>query len=274
MVISNNDPLQWKDSIGRNFYAMLAFPEKAAKYYFPITRCHALVGDHLHVFRHPAHPDNDDMSRDHWFYTLLAAHEMGDRDLLELYNKYMKFRISDKFRHTLGSYCWSKAITGSKAYWVPWYITNLIEAPLYLVLNKLLYLVAPFQKELPILKYIQLHPMPRTKRQLWARKLLYPAYSQQIHGYCIRAAPFKPLNWLLRKLSLPIVGRYNIAQRLLFKSEVHPAIIRGHYPTTGWRSGVYLNETCDRHIRYFTDEEREGLGDMESKLIIRLLQEL
>ena len=67
MVLHRDDPLSWRDSIGRNFDAWIAWRDE--RFIEAVKRCFKYG-----LQRHPAHWTND-MSRDHVSYALiLFAH--------------------------------------------------------------------------------------------------------------------------------------------------------------------------------------------------------
>ena len=157
--------------------------------------------------------------------------------------------------------------------------------------------------------YIQRSRTPWQKLWAWIIFTSMPAYALHNKAWQIYVLPKSPKRDTLRKILLKRVGKSNIMLRLLFgdvkreyfvdpdmnqyfelllhektkdvsKMKLQAEIIESmcgvtqeeidSYPhMTGYRPGVYLDETCRRDIRELTDEEAEA-NAYEKDLIIWL----
>jgi len=73
----------------------------------------------------------------------------------------------------------------------------------------------------------------------------------------------------LKRILLSRIGISNIMLRLLLGDTVTQEEIDAYPDMTGYRPGVYLDETCRRDIRELTDKEAE-FNCYEKQLIILL----
>lgn len=266
MLINKKDPNSWADSIGRNYKAMIAYPKFQSELYEGIRYC--ILSDPM--IRHPNHPEDDTLSRDHFLYGIMATIEAKQRWNLPILNKDMKWKISKKYSHTITSWLWSKGMVSNKRYLILWYIIEFIWQCIVQPWNWILNKLGGFSKEVNWFYYIM---DSRYKNGTWKvtpwqkklRKLMYPMYAQQELGFMLRYCPDSFGKRALKWIGLKMVSKHNIITGLLFGRDY----IDPYQPTTGWRSGTILNETNDRMIYPIADKDYGHWGT-EIELVTEL----
>ena len=116
----------------------------------------------------------------------------------------------------------------------------------------------------------------RTRWQrLWAWIIFQtiPAYPLHNKGWQLYVMRKVPKRDTLRKILLKRVGKSNILLRLLYGDlEVTDCDVQSYPHMTGFRPGVYLDESCRRHIKELTPQEAE-FNTYEKDLIIWLYEQ-
>ena len=100
----------------------------------------------------------------------------------------------------------------------------------------------------------------RTKWQrlwAWIIFIIIPAYPLHNKAWQIFVLRKVPKRDTLCKILLKRVGKSNIMLRLLFGDTVTQDEVDNYPHMTGYRPGVYLDETCRRTIRELTPQESE-----------------
>jgi len=101
-------------------------------------------------------------------------------------------------------------------------------------------------------------------------EILLPAYALHVKAWQIYVMPKTPKRDTLRKILIKRVGKSNLMLRLLLGDTTVTQEEVDNYPhMTGYRPGVYLDETCRRDIRELTPQEAEA-NTYERDLIIWL----
>ena len=262
----------WRDSIGRTVLAWIAYggPDSLA---FPLEQCwipswRKKTGK---LFRHFAHDER--ASRDHWSYFIIYR-VLSDMDAPHLIKNFM-----DYIPRMRGLNSWMKALTGNKrAEW--WYYTLAI--PGAMLGNWWLRKCRKWGRISPELhhmdwmyntykngKYIINNSTPWQKLWAWIIFTSMPAYALHNKAWQIYIMRKSPKRDTLRKILLKRVGKSNVMLRLLFCDTVTQEEVDNYPHMTGYRPGVYLDETCRRDIRELTDKEAE-FNTYEWQLIKKL----
>ncbi len=227
-------------------------------------------------YRHPDNRDND-MSRDHVIGLLLIERFSNSQHMLDQYDKYFQWRISEKFCFTPDLWAWMKILAG-KWWWSPvFYTISYAVMAFYVLWNKLLYRVAPFSPEMHQYNWQPQSVAKVTPRQFFLRDKLYPAYSLTQFAwqlYVLKRNVFvRGLQWL----ALQITGKTNYLVRLLLGADdVTEIDVRYYKMMSGGRFGTVLNESCDRHVEiikdsdYFSHKEWKAANRLDEDLLKKI----
>ena len=250
MLVVKGDDRSWRDSLGRLILTGLAygFTKEIT------TAIESCYRDGI-LYRHPAH--DEVASRDHHSYFCI-------------YRSYTYRAIPD-FPRMRGMNQWMKDLKGGGDFWYYfWAIPGAYIGNWWLRKcrkwgriwpeedNRVWLGSHPTQPGVP--GYLILSERtPRQKLWAWIIFQTMPAYALHNKAWQIYIMPKSPKRDTLRKILLKRVGQSNLMLRLLFQSGI--AVTQeeiDNYPhMTGYRPGVYLDETCRRDIRELTDEEAE-----------------
>ena len=249
----------WRDSIGRTVLAWIAY-EKPDELAYKLEFCYNSNSSEL--YRHPAF--NELASRDHWSYFIIY------RKLL--HNGVWFKNFIKNVPRMRGINLWMKSLTGNRTSEFLYYLVHIPGARLGNMWLKVLRRLGNISDEWDNQEWINWQPFifvnsPWQKLFSWIIFKTIPAYSLHVKAWQLYIFPESDKKQYLQKILLKRVGKSNILLRLLLgdtnvtKQEVY------EYPhMTGYRPGVYLDESCRRDIREMTAEEAE-FNTYEKELI-------
>ena len=266
MLVVKGDERSWRDSLGRLILTGLAygFTKEIT------TAIESCYRDSI-LYRHPAH--DEVASRDHHSYFCI-------------YRSYTYRAIPD-FPRMRGMNQWMKDLKGGSDFWYYfWAIPGAYIGNGFLRFCRWAGRIRPERHNEWWIKFGHLNIENRTPWQkLWAWIIFtsMPAYALHNKAWQIYVMRKTPKRDTLRKILLKRVGKSNIMLRLLLEPEViyNSDYLKSSYKLvtqeevdnyphmTGYRPGVYLDETCRRDIRELTDKEAE-FNCYEKDLIIWL----
>jgi len=275
MLVVPSDELSWRDSIGRTVLAWIAYdtPEELE---YALDKC----WKDGKLYRHPAH--NELASRDHHSYDIISMNMFIKQS--PAYKNYVK-----KLPFMRGLYLWMHSLTGNKLAEFFYYFWNI---PFARFGNFWLWLcrwtgrirperdnnwwIAPWDIPINLNNNGLILLRRRTKWQkLWAWIIFktIPAYSLHVKAWQIYVMPDSKKKEKLKRILLSRIGISNIMLRLLFGDTTVTQEEIDSYPhLTGYRPGVYLDETCRRNIKEMTAKESE-FNSYEKDLIKKLYDE-
>jgi len=289
MLTVKSDALSWRDSIGMTVCAWIAYgrPEELR---LAVKKCWYLPDAKWILYRHPKY--KEEASRDHYSYALIMEKLFCGNALI-----YGLPRLR-------GMNLWMRSITGNKlAEWMYYtlYIPGAILGNVWLKFCRLVGRINPerdndwwiFKDEqygsleamycfnrsyktatwnLAIENGVNLQRNRTRWQKLWAWIIFktIPAYPLHNKGWQLYVMRKVPKRDTLRKILLKRVGKSNILLRLLYGDDTVTQEEVDNYPhMTGFRPGVYLDESCRRHIRELTPQEAE-FNAYERDLIVKL----
>ena len=288
MLIVPSDELSWRDSIGRTVLAWIAYG-KPFELYRSIKKCYH--PNHTKPrYRLRRHPNRCDIaSRDHWSYFIIC--------------RVLRFGIIpiNEIPKMRGMTSWMKALTGNKRaefFYYFWAIPGAYIGNGFLRFCRWAGRISyewdnndwctNYREgyDLPKLTWGEVIQLDKTKWQkLWAWIIFtsMPAYALHNKAWQIYVMPDGKKKKKLKRILLSRIGISNIMLRLLLEPEViyNSDYLKSSYKLvtqeevdnyphmTGYRPGVYLDETCRRDIRELTDKEAE-FNTYEKSLIIWL----
>ena len=292
MAVVKGDERSWKDSIGRTVLAWIAYG-MPYELHAALAKCFTLnKKGKFGLYRHPAHKEKS--SRDHWSYAIV---------LRILYDK--EFNVNfistqewlNRIPRMRGMNLWMKSLTGNKRAEWWYYVINIPGARLGNWWLRKCRKWGRIWPEEDNRVWLGSHPTrpgvpgylilsertPWQKLWAWIIFTSMPAYALHNKAWQIYVMRKTPKRDTLRKILLKRVGKSNIMLRLLLEPEViynsdylkssYKLVTQeevDNYPNmTGYRPGVYLDETCRRDIRELTDKEAE-FNTYEKSLIIWL----
>jgi len=244
----------WMDSLGRLILAGFAYgfiPEIINA----IESCY----HNGKLYRHPDH--NDLASRDHHSY-------------FYIYRKYTGQPLPD-FPRMRGMDLWMKSLAGNKNAIARYYFWNIPGARMGNFWLKTLRWIGNIRTELDNKewcfvetdandKYMTTGKRIQQNRTQWQKLWSWiifqtiPAYPLHNKGWQLYVMPESAKKSKLKRILLKRVGKSNCLLRLLLGDETVTQEEIDNYPAmTGFRPGVYLDETCRRDIREMTPEESE-----------------
>ena len=261
MLIVPSDELSWRDSLGRTILAGLAYGF-TTEIKRSINSCY--LGGRL--YRHPGF--NEESSRDHWSYFIMFR-KLITKDATQFLN------FIDRVPRMRGLNLWMNALTGDKrAEW--WYYTLAI--PGAYIGNWWLRKCRKWGRislEMSNRLWLSLGNFRLSNRTRWQKLWAWiifqsmPAYALHNKAWQIYVMPASRKKEKLKRILLSRIGISNIMLRLLLGDTVTQEEIDAYPDMTGYRPGVYLDETCRRDIRELTDKEAE-FNCYEKQLIILL----
>ena len=280
----------WKDSIGRTVLAWIAYgmPEELDK---ALDEC---LDEHTEddIYKLHRHPYNKELaSRDHWSYFIIQSY-------LNVSTKtWLINSIEDKAIPSMrGMNLWMNALTGDKRaewWYYFWAIPGAYIGNCFLRFCRWAGRISPELSNHGWLLIGNTYLHNRTRLQkLWAWIIFtsMPAYALHNKAWQIYVMPASRKKEKLKRILLSRIGISNIMLRLLLgegrrtlyddlnypntgvykrESGVTQEEIDAYPDMTGYRPGVYLDETCRRDIRELTDKEAE-FNTYEKSLIIWL----
>ena len=263
MLTVKSDALSWRDSIGMTVCAWIAYGMLlAGKTISSLLYCYS------HNCRHPQYPESE-LSRDHLSYLLIFRRLFfGGYSNLPVYRR--------------GMYLWSLALQNNKfAEWMYYtlYIPGAILGNWWLKFCRLVGRIGPERSNNLWIAtdddntYGYYFQKTRTCWQkLWAWIIFQtiPAYPLHNKGWQLYVMPESRKKERLKRILLSRIGISNILLRLLYGDIQVSQLDIANYPQmTGFRPGVYLDESCRRDIRELTPREAE-FNCYEKDLIIWL----
>ena len=274
MLIVASDELSHRDSLGRTILAGLAygFVHEIIR---SINSCY--IGGRL--YRHP--DSNEESSRDHWSYFIMFR-KLITKDATQFLN------FIDRVPSMRGLNLWMNALTGDKRaewWYYFWAIPGAYIGNWWLRKCRKWGRISPeFRNEDWILQddhafpYGQGNWIIKWNRSVWQKLWAWiiftsmPAYALHNKAWQIYVMPASRKKEKLKRILLSRIGISNIMLRLLLGDTTVTQEEIDNYPhMTGYRPGVYLDETCRRDIRELTDKEAEA-NAYEKDLIIKLME--
>ena len=242
--------------------------------------------------RHPAYDEK--ASRDHWSYFIIFSKLIGSNP--EPFREFIK-----RVPRMRGMNLWRKALAGNKRAEWWYYFWQIPGAYLGNAWNRLIMLIGGagpertnewwierpegratngelLQRSLTKWQKFWLHGLKyKWKGEKRTLEFLIPVYSLHNKAWQLYIMPKCIKKDALKKILLKRVGKSNIMLRLLFadsktqnsRDSVTQEEIDNYPHMTGYRPGVYLDETCRRHIRELTPQEAE-FNAYEKDLVVWL----
>jgi len=263
MLIVPSDDLSWRDSLGRTVLAWVAY-EEPEELLDSIEECWS--NEQMKLYRHPGH--NELSSRDHYSYFIIFEKFARPDSFYKL------IRLLPRMR---GLNLWMKSLIGNKRAEWWYYFWNI---PFARIGNAWLrvcrkaggistveYLNEDWIKICPdgemLGHFIQRTRTVRQKLFGWIILNTIPAYALHIKAWQLYVMPSSKKRKKLDKILLKRVGKSNLMLRLLLEDRKDPNSgdnvtqeeIDNYPAMTGYRPGVYLDESCRRDIREMTPEE-------------------
>jgi len=263
MMLVKRDELSWKDSLGRTVLAWIAYG-KPKELRLAVKNCWKLPSKKWRLIRHPNH--SEEASRDHYSYAIIM-------DVL-----YCGRALIYGLPSMRGMNLWMKSLTGNKWAERAYYLIYIPGARIGNSWLKFCRRAGGIKSELTNKLWIaggnpnygteMLYR--RTKWQkLWAWIIFQtiPAYSLHNKAWQIYVMPDSKKKEKLKRILLKRVAPRNLLLRLLLGDDTVTQEEVDNYPhMTGYRPGVYLDETCRRTIRKMTEQESE-FNNYEVELI-------
>ncbi len=266
MLVVKSDSLSWRDSIGMTVCAWIAY-EMPRELESGLDACiinGRKITEHR-LLRHPHY--KEDASRDHWSYMLIYLKLWGGGGW---YNSFVKFTPFMR-----GLYLWMHALTGNRVAEWGYYFLNIPGAYLgngFLQACRWIGRIKPERdNNWWIKRYIESYKWSesngnamlydRTRWQkfwAWVIFQIIPAYPLHNKGWQLYVMPDSKKKEKLKRILLKRIGKSNIMLRLLFgDTMITQQDVDNYRNMTGYRPGVYLDETCRRTIRELTEQEAE-----------------
>jgi len=271
--ISTWENKSWKDSLGRTVLAWIVYDT-------PIELENALdqCWHDGKLYRHPAH--DEFASRDHHSYNIISMNMFIKQS--KAYKNYVK-----KLPFMRGIYLWMHSLTGNRlAEWMYYmlYIPGAILGNWWLRKCRKWGRIGPerdndwwigYEDETDVhTRGLNLQHSLNKWQKFWARIIFQtiPAYPLHNKGWQLYVMPESRRKERLKRILLKRVGKSNIMLRLLFGDTTVTQKEVDSFPNmTGYRTGVYLDETCRRTIRELTPQEAE-FNTYEKDLVIYLFE--
>jgi hypothetical protein len=250
MFVVLGDDASWRDSVGRNFYAYIAYGD--IKLLEAMWECSKIVDGKIELRRHPF-IDSDDMSRDHLTYILLAI-KLFEPQALKQFTSLLSRKVSDKHNITLDMWWWIRSIRGEKWYQVLYYALTIPMMLGALLWNSILSLIALFENK-------------EGRDTIYSA--MYPFYAMQIMAWQVYVMPDSWAKKVLQRICRWHTGKTNYAVRMVLGDKsVKLSDIENHESTNQWRWGAKL-KTTDRDMNP-TDPELLVYNDLEKDYVIAL----
>jgi hypothetical protein len=250
MFVVLGDENSWRDSVGRNFYAYIAYRD--TRLLEAMWECSKIVDGEIELRRHPF-IDSDDMSRDHLTYILLAI-KMFKPQAVKQFTELLTRRVSDEANITLDMWWWIKSISGRKRYQVLYYLLSIPMALGGLIWNSLLSGAAAFVDG-------------EQKSELYS--WMYPFYAMQIMSWQLYVMPNTWAKKVLQRICRWHTDKTNYAVRLVLGDKsVKLSDIQDWKSTKQWRWGVKL-KTTNRDMSLI-DPDLLVYNDLEKDYVIGL----
>lgn len=284
VMLVKDSPDSWRDSIGRNLDAYVAYGDEA--FVDSIEKCFAQeavlidvpkwirwilpwlpeVGYITQGYRSPEHQDMD-MSRDHTIYAIVAAKLAGRTKFLEQL-KGLTWELSSKATMR-GMYLWWKTMTGTKWSLPLFYLAKYAEMSVSLLWNKALHFLGRFKEELHQNVWNAIYPLEVSKWQKKVRKLMVPTYAIHNFAWQLHVLEDSKLKRGLQWLTKQFVGEQNHFLLKLLGFEPYWEY-KDYKSMTNWRWSVTLNETNDRETQIIDDPKLIAYNNLERDILIQI----
>jgi hypothetical protein len=265
MAVIKGDELSWRDSIGRTVLCWIAYGQ-------PIEGIDKMISSLLfcysHNCRHPQYPEWE-LSRDHLSYLLVFRRLFfGGYSNLPVYRR--------------GMYLWSLALQNNKLAEFLYYTLAIPGAYIGNAWLRFCRKVGRIKPERDNNWWIAMNdggPYPqffpiairrtwgwRIQQNLWFWQKLWawiifqtiPAYALHVKAWQVYVMPNSKKKEKLKRILLKRAANSNLILRMLFGDTTVSETDVSQYPNmTGYRPGVYLDESCRRDIREMDAVESE-----------------
>lgn len=256
------------DSIGRTFISY--FNYKDERFLEGIEDCWVkkernwfwkLLGKKYYYqgYRYPTHYDQD-LSRDHLLYSILAFKYSGyySNDKLKEFVKHLRFKISKRFTFTINLWFWTRAVCKNKFYERLFYAIDIPFFQFIRLWNKIIYKIAPFERENSQDEWIKIQNELKPKRIVKLASLLFPIYALHNKSWQIYLMPDSKRKRKLQKICLDLAPKYNYVIKMLLgdkKSFTKKAVWNYKSMTSGRWTGILNPWINDRDMNIIKDEK-------------------
>ena len=263
MFVERNDINSWKDSIGRNFDAYVAWKDfklvKAVKNCFDFPVCEQFQ-------RHPKKTTGE-VSRDHLSYALILFLYIDKRDwFFEVADK-LKWKFNHK--HSLrGMYLWYKSFYGSGWRFL-FYSVKIPELLLMLLINNLVRKWAKVQPERSQDEWNIEITKNRTERQKKAFYMCLPAYALYNFAWQLKVMPNTRAKKVLQKIALQIAGKHNyVIRHLLGDRNIDLNLVLSY---RSMKSSRWTTTTDELNNRDLIETEPQEANDLDKDYLLGVL---
>ncbi len=275
MCVIKGDERSWRDSVGRNYLCWLAY-DRDPKLARALGNCVSFWDGHWVLHRHPGVVPEDgsptNISRDHWSY-FLQFKRLTSSDAA-----YKAF-IS-RVPHMFGVYSWMWALAGDKFHTWWYYNIEILGARLGVLWNNIIRAIAfiPMGPEHSQHDWDRIGTSVQKNLSKWTkfwRKLLLPHYALHNKAWQVRLLPDHGRKAKLQRLLRKRLGEPSTNLLVLMLLGVTPAegYIYAYRHMTGYRWGVRLDETNDRHCVIISDPALIAANAYEVDLLRWLYEE-
>jgi len=255
------------DAIGRTYESYYVYRDE--RFIEAIKKCWVKVpknnGYYYQGHRYPTHYDND-MSRDHTLYTVLAYMESGmsDKDLKEFVT-HIPWKISQRYSQTIDLWLWMRARAGI---WWAKILSPIVDIPVLsisVLMNKIVYWLAPFEEEMSQEDFYLIENNQKDpKWDKWS-SFLFPSYAIVQTAFKINYAKPGLYKSIMEWLLLKIIPKHNYVARMLVNDKNIPTYeqVYGFKPMMGGRwSGILNPYINDRDMFIMTKERYPNLDKL------------
>jgi len=262
-VISNSKSQGLNDSLGRTAIAAEVYDEdrkkliEGVKSYFSVNYDMIKEKSLIHVTRWgDAQVDYlIGTSRDHILKAISIMHRFGEHDFVKNFLKHRAKRPGMAMPYTPDQKVWLKALYSKPWTWVyfalsvPWLLFAL-------AWNKALFKIGKYKFHKQPSVDVSFAYQNRTKLQDKLNKIILPAYGFFYTAYMVRELPVKFCRKWLGRLLGQQFEKSNYFARWLCGYTVPQDV--DYIPSRKNRWSVYLNESCDRDMRCYTEDTAES----------------
>ena len=175
-----------------------------------------------------------DFSRDQLTMALCALNLNGDFFEMNRIIDDIPFKISDKFRLTVGMWVWMQSLRKDNRFLATLFsFMSIISTLTTNGLNKLIYKVFGIEQCSPE-EQVNYPYRQQTKKEEIAFKLHFPAYAKHLLAWQIYTTPKNPLKKILQKIALKGVPEWNLVVRLLLGDTITKEEVSEYKPMTGY----------------------------------------
>jgi len=257
------------DSIGRTFEAYYAYGDK--RFVDAVKSCWVKVDDgngkyHYQGYRFPTH-DDDDMSRDHVFNTVLILIASGHtKEQIKEFVTHIPFRISKKYMQTVDLWLWMRAVSGI---WWAKILSPIVEIPLMFftaLWQKIVYKLGSFNQEMSQDEFEIEKPIYiRTKKDKKYSNLLFPSYTMYQYAWKLHYSPDNFTTKILKRIMLTIANKHNYIIRILLDDKNKPTKeqVYSYKAMLGGRwDGIMNPQINDRDLHIITPQKYTNYNEL------------